>query len=357
MLTTQWMKSLGIRVPIIQAGMAGKTTNPQLVAAVSNAGGLGTLGAGYMAPEAIRTHIRAIRALTEKPFAVNLFIPQESQAFPEQIERTKQMLQPHLQKLGISSWPPRVHQHDFEKQVAVLIDEKIPVFSFTFGIPAPTIVEQFKRNGTYLIGTATTTQEAIALEKAGMDAMVAQGSEAGGHRGTFQCSANQAMIGTMALIPQVTEAVQLPVIAAGGIMDGRGIAAALALGAAGVQMGTAFLTCLESTAHPKHKEELLKSQDTSTSITKAFTGKEARGIRNEFMQSMASVEHDLPPYPIQNDLTAPIRKKAEELGNSSYMSLWSGQGASLCQEKSAEALIQTWMNQLNTIIDQLACLK
>lgn len=140
-------------------------------------------------------------------------------------------------------------------------------------------------------------------------------------------------------------------------MDGRGIAAALALGAAGVQMGTAFLTCLESTAHPKHKEELLKSQDTSTSITKAFTGKEARGIRNEFMQSMASVEHDLPPYPIQNDLTAPIRKKAEELGNSSYMSLWSGQGASLCQEKSAEALIQTWMNQLNTIIDQLACLK
>jgi len=348
------MKSVGVTVPIIQAGMAGKATNPKLVAAVSNAGGLGTLGAGYMDPETIRSNIHEIRSLTQKPFAVNLFIPQDRPVDPKQIERTKRILLPHMKKCGVPSWPSLEAKDNFEKQVSVLLEERVPVFSFTFGIPSPSIVDQFKRIGTYLFGTATSVQEAKELEKAGVDAIVAQGSEAGGHRGAFQ---HPAMVGTMALVPQVTASVRLPVIAAGGIMDGRGIAAALALGAEGVQMGTAFLTCSESTAHPLHKEALLQSSDTSTSITKAFSGKAARGIRNEFMSSMASVEHDLPPYPIQHVLTAPLRKTAEAQNDPAYMNLWAGQGSPLCQTKPANILIQSWMNQLESIIDRLAEMK
>lgn len=264
MLSTQWMKTVGIRVPIIQAGIAGKTTNPQFISAVSNAGGLGTLGAGLMEPELIRSHIQAIRSLTPNPFAVNLFIhPPES---------LKQMI------------PSDIKRVEFEEQVAVLIEEKVPVFSFTFGIPSASIIEKFKQIGTYMIGTATTLQDAIALEKAGIDTVVAQGKDAGGyHSSMAQCSTNEERIGTMTLIPQMTDVIQLPVIAAGGITDGRGIAATLALGAVGVQMGTAFLSYVQR-----------DSQDLSKCIQILI--QTWINQRNKIIDQLANIKND--PFPL-----------------------------------------------------------
>lgn len=313
---TKVSETLGIKYPILQAGMAGGVTTPQLVAAVSNAGGLGTLGAAYMSPEQILTAIREIRRLTTHPFAVNLFIPTEPIVSTETIEQMNQRLQPYRTELGIDS-PPRIVQYaeSFAEQIQVILDEKVPIFSFTFGIPDSRTMQELKANETLVIGTATTFREALMLEQSGADMIVAQGSEAGGHRGTFAVAFEEALVGTMALIPQIVDRVNVPVIASGGIMDGRGIMASLALGASGVQMGTAFLTCTESGAHPAYKEAVLNSTEESTQITRAFSGRPARGIRNRFMADMQNVRQEIPAYPIQNVLTRDIRQEAAKPWN------------------------------------------
>ncbi len=303
-------RRLGIRHPVVQAGMAGGTTTPRLVAAVSEAGGLGTLGAGYLSPDDIRAEIRAIRQLTGEPFAVNLFIPKafDPTLYPQ--GGVNALLAPYRRELGIEDPAgPLRYVHPFDDQLTVVVEERVPVFSFTFGIPDETQLLSLKEAGVVTFGTATSVREARELEAAGVDLVTAQGSEAGGHRGTFTGGFEASMVGTLALVPQVVDSVSVPVVASGGIMDGRGLAAALVLGAAGAQMGTAFLTCPESGAHPDHKEAVLGAGEEDTAVTRAFSGKPARGLRNRFMDEVERRAEEIPPYPIQNANTRDIRAR------------------------------------------------
>lgn len=331
---------LRIKWPIIQAPMAGGATTPALVAAVSEAGGLGTLGAGYMSPEQIREAIREIRERTDKPFGVNLFIPE---AFDEKqpiAANVAAALDEVRRELDIPENPPiESFAESFAEQMAVVLEEAPAVFSFTFGLLDPHSLQALKQKGVTVIGTATTVREAVALEACGVDMIVAQGSEAGGHRGSFLPDAPSNLIGTMALVPQIVDRVSIPVIAAGGIMDGRGIAAAFALGAQAAQLGTAFLTCAESGAHPLHKQAIRETSDENIVLTRAFSGKWARGIQNAFMQKMAALEHELPTYPVQNALTKDIRAASGKKQQSAYMSMWAGQAAPLGRELGAGELV------------------
>jgi len=356
--TNTLVNLLGIKYPIIQAGMAGGATTPELVAAVSNAGGLGTLGAGYLSPHAIREAVREIRRLTDKPFAVNLMVTEPASADRDAIDKMQGILKRFEKDLGepFSFENLSLDPQPFEEQLEIVLDEKVPVFSFTFGIPKPFWLEKLKANGTVIIGTATNVQEGLALERAGVNAIVAQGSEAGGHRGTFFKNAENEGIGTMALIPQMVDRVKLPVIASGGIMDGRGVVASLALGAAGVQMGTAFLTSEESGIHPVYKEAIRQARDDQTVMTKAFSGKKARGIENQYIRVMRDFEADILPYPIQNALTKPLRNAAKKHGNKEYMSLWAGQAASLSQNAPAKQIVENVVRDVERVLGILSAM-
>lgn len=349
-LENRLTRLFGIRHPVVQAGMAGGATTPQLVSAVSEAGGLGTLGAGYLKPEAIRDAIQQVRALTGTPFAVNLFVPEPFEE-PSSQEAANEPLAQYRRELGMeepgdfSSYAPV-----FEDQLAVVIEERVPVFSFTFGIPSDEQLTALKEAGVITCGTATTVREAVELERRGVDSICAQGYEAGGHRGTFMGDALEAMVGSFALIPQVADAVSIPVISAGGVMDGRGLAAALVLGADGAQMGTAFLPCPESGAHPAYKEALLVATDEDTTVTRAFSGKPARGLRNRFTVEMAHHEWKLPDYPVQNAYTRDLRAAAAERDDTGLMSLWAGQGARLGRAAPAAEVVERTVTEAERII-------
>lgn len=347
LLTTKLTKKLAIKFPIIQAPMAGGATTPELVAAVSNSGALGSLGAGYMAPKEIRDAIGKIRQLSNKPFSVNLFIPNQHSATPEQIKTASINIHQSCYELslGVESIPLS-YSMDFNERLNVILEEQIPIFSFTFGLLAPQWISKFQENNITLIGTATTLAEALMLEKSGVDAVVAQGCEAGGHRGTFLGPPEDALIGLMSLLPQLVDKLKIPVIAAGGIMDGSGIAALISLGASCVQMGTAFLSCKESGVSELYKKTLLAQQQDNTTLTRAFSGKLARGIRNLFMDRMSTKEKTILDYPIQNALTRTMRKTAEEQGNMNFMSLWAGQSAQLCRDLGAEELVTILVNEM-----------
>ncbi|GEK58967.1 nitronate monooxygenase [Marinococcus halophilus] len=337
---------LRIEKPIIQAGMAGGITTPELVAEVTKAGGLGTIGAGYMHAENLRSAIQRVKKQTEGAFAVNVFVPETPEVVPGDVQKANEKLSLIHKKLNLDSAPvPEKLPSFFEEQLEVVIEEKIEICSFTFGLPSPEQMKRLKAHGVFLIGTATSVEEAARNEQAGMDAVVAQGSEAGGHRGTFAESFEKAMVGTMALVPQVVDKVDIPVIAAGGIMDGRGVLAAHALGAEAVQMGTAFLTCRESGAPPAHQQAVLTSKETDTAITTIFSGKPARGITNKMMAWMEALDHKWPPYPVQNMLTQPIRREAARQNESAFMSLWSGQGTRLSVQEPAAAMIKRLMEE------------
>lgn len=347
---------LNIKYPIIQAGMAGGVTTPELVAAVSNAGALGTLGAGYMSPEQMQESIRKIKQLTKNPFGVNLFIPELPDVSEEEIEKANEWLRPFREELHITGKPEikKLTASTFEKQLEIVIEEHVPVCSFTFGIPSKETVQQLKKREIVVIGTATTVKEALANEEIGMDMVVAQGSEAGGHRGTFMGTFEEAMIGTMALVPQTADHVNIPVIAAGGIMDGRGVMAALVLGAEAVQMGTAFVTCLESGANVQHQEAILNSTEELTIVTSAFSGKPARGIRNDFIKKMSEHEKELPKYPIQHALTTQIRSEAAKQNQPERMSLWCGQNPRSSKRQSAGELLSEIISQVDDITAAIA---
>jgi nitronate monooxygenase len=341
MLRTRLTERLNLAYPIIQAGMAGGVTTPELVAAVSNAGGLGTLGAGYMSGEQIRSAIETIRRLTDRPFAVNLFVPESYRENEDDIQAMNRTLDTFRDELGIPRSPAIAKVAEpFQEQLDAVIDLKVPVFSFTFGIPDSAVIQRLKQADIYTIGTATTVKEALALQEAGIDAIVAQGSEAGGHRGTFAGKAEPALIGALALVPQVADAVSVPVIAAGGIMDGRGLAACLMLGADGVQMGTAFIACPESGAHPAYKNALEAASEERTALTNLYSGRFARGLITNFMQRMASYRGNVPPYPVQNALTRDIRQAAAKANNPEYMSLWAGQGLRLVKPSPAAIVVE-----------------
>ncbi len=350
-------RALGLGQPVIQAPMAAPMTStittPELVAAVSNAGGLGSLGAAYMPPDAIREAVGRVRALTERPFAVNLFVPVPYEVDPRLLEASERLLEPYRRELGVepaSPGPRTGYLEDFEGQLAAVIEERVPVFSFTFGSLPGAQVARLKEAGVAVVGTATTVEEGLRLQAEGVDAVVAQGAEAGGHRGTFLGDFWASMVGTVALVPQMVDALSVPVIASGGIVDGRGIAAALCLGAEAVQMGTAFLPCEESGAHPAYKAAVLEATEDATGITRAFSGRPARGIKNRMLLDLAAHEDDLPPYPVQNELTKPIRGAAREGGRAEFMSLWAGQAARLARPKPAADVLREAVEQAGAVL-------
>jgi nitronate monooxygenase len=357
-LKTEICSLLGIDVPIILAGMAGGPTTESLVAEVSNAGGLGTLGAAYLSPEVIKETVRKIRQLTQRPFAVNLFVPSIQQS---NVDSSIDALQGINHIRSVVGLPPqsevmKIPNDNFDEQVSVLLSEKVPVISTAFGVLPKVYLEQAHALGIKIITMVTSVEEALAAEKLGSDLLVAQGSEAGGHRGTFEIKEKSVghNIGTFTLLPQIVDHVKIPVIAAGGIMDGRGLIAALALGAQGIQMGTRFLTALESGAHPAYKKALLQSKETDTEITKGFSGRPARGISNKFIKLWKASNQEPFPFPIQNEMTKEIRKAAAEKNDPEFMSLWAGQGLRMLREGySARAIIQEIVNEAEKTIDQL----
>ncbi|OXS79920.1 NAD(P)H-dependent flavin oxidoreductase [Domibacillus enclensis] len=345
MKSNEAAKQLGIPYPIVQAPMAGGVTTPELVAAVSNAGGLGMLGAGYLTPDQTRTQIQNVKQLTSKPFGINLFVPNEFHAAADEVQAAHQHLHTIQAQLSVtpetSLTVPEFSQllESFKEQVKVVIEEQVPVCSFTFGLPSKETIDELKQHPITLIGTATTVKEAVENEKAGMDLVVVQGSEAGGHRGNFLAGHQESFVGLLSLIPQVADHVQIPVVAAGGIMDSRGIKASFCLGAQGVQMGTAFLTCAESGAHHVHKEAVLQAAEDDIIMTRAFSGKWARGIQNKFTEEMKEQELRVPDFPVQNTLTQSIRKASSDQNNPDFMSLWSGQSPRLAKKQTVAQLM------------------
>ncbi|UCE31182.1 MAG: nitronate monooxygenase [Burkholderiales bacterium] len=334
-------KRLGLRRPIVQAPMAGGITTPELVAGVSRIGALGSLAAAISAPQRIRADCEAIRALTGEPFAVNLFVLEPTEADVAEVARGWASLAPFRDELGLSETePPQQFAQRFDAQLEALIELAPAVASFTFGIVDAQTVERLHARGCYVIGTATHVAEARAWAEVGADAVVAQGAEAGAHRGTFIGGFDEAMVGTMALVPQVVDAVRIPVLAAGGIMDGRGAAAAVMLGASAVVLGTAFLTCFEAGTPAAWKDRLAAAKETDTRVTRVFSGRAARGIVTDFMRRMQALEDTVPAYPIQNALTGGIRAAAARAGNPEYLSLWAGQGVPMARKTSAADLIE-----------------
>ena len=338
-VTTAVTEMLGIGHPIIQAPMA-SATSAEIVAAVSNAGGLGSLGAAYLAPDKLRAEIDGIRRATDRPFMVNLFVPDRSTYDAARLDRANAALQPIRAELGVS--PPNVppqSNNAFVEQFEVLIEARVPVFSFHFGIPEGDAVARAKAAGMVVAGSATTAADAKRLAEAGADLVVAQGVEAGGHQGTFDVETEPSMIGVHALVREIVGVVPVPVIAAGGIMDGRDIAAILKAGAGAAQMGTAFLACPESVAHSCHKRAVLEADDDTTRLTRAFSGRPARGLVNRFIDEIGAQADAIPPFPYQMALTGPLRVAAAKQNRPEFMSLWAGQGVARARPRPAGDLI------------------
>jgi nitronate monooxygenase len=332
---------LGIDYPIIQ-GPFGGFSSQRLTAAVSNFGGLGSFGAHGLEPEAIKEVLAQIRSLTSKPFAMNLWVSMEDEGARTSDEndfnRSLAPLASHLAALGASrpAYKPYLPIR-FEDQARVLLDAKVPAFSFIYGIPPREILEECRAKGIVTIGAATTRDEAAALHQAGVDAIAGSGFEAGGHRGSFLRAAEDSLTGTLSLIPQIVDIVDVPVIAAGGIGDARGVVAALALGAEAVQMGTVFLACEESGASRLHREALRKRKAGHTALTKGFTGRLARGIYNRLMEELNRKGTKILPYPLQRGLVRNLSVAAEAAGHSDLLPMWAGQSAtlSICTDVSA----------------------
>lgn len=337
------VEKLQVTYPLIQAPMLGITT-PAMVAAVSNAGGLGSLPIGGLSPAQAAALIQEVKRLTNKPFAVNLFAHAAPAPYTQEAVKQMQQVLQHIyqqHQLDITDInPENIQYHYFAEQVPVLLAEQVKIVSFTFGILDEESIHQLKAAGCLLIGTATSLAEASLLEAKGCDMIVAQGAEAGGHRGTFLDTITPPMIGTMALVPQIATSVHVPVIAAGGIMDGRGVAAAFILGAQAVQAGSAFLRCTESLATPAHKQAIADSKDTSAQLTRAFSGRWARGLHNEFIAHIHASGISPLPYPVQDAVTKPLRNEARKQDNIAWISMWAGQAAALARNTSAAAIIE-----------------
>lgn len=353
------MQKLKMRHPIIQAPLAGGGDTPALVAAVGDAGGLGFIGAAYLTPEQIAQSAVSVQQRTTRPFGISLFAPMVYDRIERNAQLAVQRVAPFYSELGLPppvapTAPPNV----FDEQLAAALETGAVAFSFTFGVLSAGVVASIKAAGMFLMGTATTVEEAMELERAGVDAVVTQGSEAGGHRGTFGASFDAGMVGTIALVPQIVDAVRLPVIAAGGIMDGRGVAAALALGATAVQLGTAFLTCHEAGIPDQYKAAILAAKEHETRLTRAFSGRPARGIVNRFM---TEVERDdapdaILPFPLQNALTRPLRTAAAKQGRAEFLSLWAGQGIRMAQRQSAAELVSRLVTETRAATSSAASL-
>lgn len=347
---------LNITYPVIQAPMLGITT-PAMVAAISEAGGLGSLPVGGLAADQTRTLIKEVKALTNKPFAVNLF----AHAIPSNIDAAaftamQQFLTTYAASQDIVYVPPvqdMLRFHTYQNQIDVLLSEQIPVVSFTFGILEDEYIAALKNRGVRLIGTATCVEEALLLDNKFIDVITAQGSEAGGHRGTFITEGPPPMIGTMSLVPQIVDAIRRPVLAAGGIADGSTMMAAMMLGAQGVQVGSAFLVSNESSAPNNHKHRIQNASASDAVLTKNFSGRWARGIENKLMRAITESGLTTLPYPYQQSLTASIRSFAQSKDLADYTTIWAGQSASKGVRKTASAIFRTLIDQAQTSFEQI----
>lgn len=332
-----------LQIPIIQGPMLGASTEA-MVAAVSNAGGLGSLAASSLDPVALKAACQRLKAATDRPFAINLFIQYPEAPDADGLRKAMDLLKPWREELGLPEQAiPNQWAEPFLPQFEALLDAAPAVASFTFSILTAEQAAALKARGVYLIGTATTVAEAQAWAAIGADAICAQGFEAGGHRGTFLKPVAESQVGTLALVGAIREAVALPVIAAGGITDGKAVAAALTLGAAAAQVGTAYLLADESGISASWKQALAEAEHDATRLTRAFSGRHARGIENRFMREMAAHENRIPHYPIQNALTQELRAASAKAGNPEMLSLWAGQSHKLARPgKSAEITQALW---------------
>ncbi|MDA1071056.1 MAG: nitronate monooxygenase family protein [Proteobacteria bacterium] len=344
---------LGIEIPILLAPMAGATT-PALTAAVSNAGGLGGHGATTFAPEKLKDEIAAMRAATNRPIHLNFFAHAEPPADGEAGPAMRTMLQTLWNDAGLGALPPAESAWPsfHEGQLAVIGAMRPQVVSFHFGLPGQKLVDRVKAAGCQVLCSATAPAEAVELEKRGVDAVIAQGFEAGGHSGIYLSDPMQGAMTTMALVPQVADAVGLPVIAAGGIMDGRGIAAALMLGAAGVQIGTAFLSCPEASVSGAHRAALLeaRAKGTPTVLTKGISGRPARGLRNRLLAQVKALENEAAPFPMQNALT----RSLGSAGDPELTVMWAGGGAALSRAMPAAELVAMLVAETEAVLARYA---
>ncbi len=332
----------GLAIPIIQAPMVG-AQDERMAIAVGRAGGLGSLGCGAMAPADIEAAAGAIRAASDSPFALNLQMAPALKPSAAELEAALARLAPWYARFGEPLPPtPNTFAQDFEAQLDAVVRAAPPIASFIFGVLSAGDVRRLQAAGSYVVGTANTVAEARAWAEAGADGVCAQGFEAGGHHGNFLADIEASSVGTLALVATTAAAVDIPVIAAGGIMDGRGIAAALALGASAVQMGSAFLLADEATNGPTWQTALRETPEDATRLTRAFSGRYARGLDNAFMREMKSFEAEIPAYPVQNRLTQPLRAAANRAGDPQAVSLWAGQAATLVTPGAAEALVKRW---------------
>jgi nitronate monooxygenase len=335
---------LQIEHPIVLSPMAGFVT-VDLAAAVCNAGGLGSIGCGPMEPDVAGKMIRAMRGVTDKPINVNFFCHSPAKTATDREEGWLDRLLPYYRELGIDPAIPvsRVDIQSFDEERCDLVEDTKPeVVSFHFGLPEPRLLTRVKSVGCRIMASATTVAEALWLETHGVDIIIAQGNEAGGHRGTFLAqgsnSVNSSQPGTFALVPQIVDAVKVPVVAAGGIADGRGIAAAFALGAAGTQLGTAYLRCAEAATSEAHRDALRHAHSDATCVTNVYTGKPARALSNRLTREIGPITDGLPDFPLPMGALAPLRAKAEQRGKLDFTPFWSGQAASLGREMPAEEL-------------------
>ncbi|WP_340379619.1 nitronate monooxygenase [Streptomyces sp. SS7] len=327
--------------PIVQAPMAGGVSVPQLAAAVSEAGGLGFLAGGYKTADGMYQEIKQLRGLTGRPFGVNLFMPQPDYAETGAVQLYAEQLAGEVTWYGTELGDPDSGRDDgYDAKIAVLLDDPVPVVSFHFGVPHADTLQSLRRAGTFTLVTVTSAEEALAVEQAGADAVVVQGMEAGGHQGTHKDIPENdgSALGLLALLGQVREAVGLPIVAAGGIMRGSQIAAVLAAGASAAQLGTAFLATPESGAQAVHKAALTDPLFVRTELTRAFSGRPARGLVNRFLREHGP--YAPAAYPEVHHLTSPLRKAAAKAGDAQGMALWAGQGHRLARELPAAELIE-----------------
>jgi nitronate monooxygenase len=331
----------GLRIPIIQSPMAG-IQDSTLTIAVSEAGAMGSLAAAMLSPEKLRDELQKISAATSNPYNVNFFCHSPARPDPTREARWRDQLAPYYAefKLDAKDIPAAPFRAPFSAEAAAVLAEfSPPVVSFHFGLPEPELLQQVKDMGSKVISSATTLAEAHWLAERGVDAIIAQGLEAGGHRGMFLSADISTQVGTFALLPQIVSAVDIPVIAAGGIADAQGVRAALALGASAVQMGTAFLLCTEAKTSTVHRAALASSAATNTALTNVFSGKPARSIVNRVMREQGPMTEAAPVFPTAGAALGPIRAKAEANGSGDFSSLWAGQNVSGCREIPAAELL------------------
>jgi nitronate monooxygenase len=357
LLHTPLCDLLGIRYPIVQAPMAGGHTTPELAAAVTNAGGLGMLAGTGIPPAKLRQMIQATRALTAGPIGVNFLIPAPAEGNRD-VAAAQRFLDRFRDELGLPPGSPDVNPPPppLDEQLAVVFAERVPILSFALGDPGP-YVERAHAAGCRVVATVTTVAEARRVASEGVDVIVAQGAEAGGHQSTFTPGerGEVPLVGTMALVPQVMDAVRVPVVASGAIMDGRGVVAALALGAAGVQMGTRFLLSREGGTSPTHRTALIAANETDAVMTRAFTGRAARGLRNRFVAEYEQGGIEPLVWPLQRAAAQDIYTEAQRRGQGEYMPLWSGQGLRLAtREQGAAEIVAELVAQARAEIARLS---